>query len=92
MKNWFIYYLAISPLVSLVLMYMGYATTITYIKIGLEILMLLMYVISERKAKELAVRYLNDEKEVILAMMREEDEIEEYILDSHGRYKRKKGN
>ena len=74
MKNWFIYYFAFSALVSLVLMYMGYATTLTYIKVGLEILMLLMYAISGSHDKEIAMKIIEEMQSELLDDMRNTSE------------------
>ena len=92
MKNWFIYYLAISPLVSLVLMYMGYVTTLTYIKVGLEILMLLMYAISRSNDKEIAMKIIEMQRELIHDMSNTSEKIFMMVKETNEEKDEEKGN
>ena len=93
MKNWFIYYFAFSTLVSLVLMYMGYATTLTYIKVGSEILALLMYAISRSHDKEIAMKIIEElQSELLDNMHNTNEKILMMVKDNNEEKDEEKGN
>ena len=92
MKKWFIYYFAFSALVSLVLMYMGYATTLTYIKVGLEILMLLMYAISGIHDKEIAMKIINIQSELLYDMINTNEKLSMMVKEANEEKDEEKGN
>ena len=92
MKNWFIYYFAFSALVSLVFMYMGYVTTLTYIKVGLEILMLLMYAISGSHDKEIAMKIIEMQSELLDDMSNTSEKIFMMVKDNNEEKDEEKGN